>query len=373
MEIDILAKNLDTNHKAFVECKFWSKPFQSNVINNLLGKSFVKEVDIAYLFSTSEPGKEAKGLIEELKSRRGQENLTFAFVGPEDLGQMYVDVLGIPPIDMKLEKADLSKESIGNITLIVSPSLNFWAIEHVADGIPNKLLLMPLEERRSLDPNSIRRLLDENELWLGLECESAFEFIKDPTGSVQNKKPKGDDVENISQIPVADGFNDYRPCRPMDFIGRKTLKKQIRDFLEDVRESNTKTRIISLVGQSGFGKSSLILSLSHECRKSRWKKRFYLYHIDARSARTPLFIAEAIRRGFEAAKKDGFIEIDDSISIDSIDSVLSSTSIKKSLRYLKDNEKVLVIFFDQFEELLMKEGLFHVFENFKRLSFEVDS
>jgi hypothetical protein len=42
------------------------------------------------------------------------------------------------PEDMNLEKANLSKESIGNVTLIVSPSLNFWTIEHGADRIPNK-------------------------------------------------------------------------------------------------------------------------------------------------------------------------------------------------------------------------------------------
>jgi len=373
MEIDILAKNRDTGQEAFVECKFWSKPFQSDTINNLLGKAYVKDVDIAYLFSTSEPGKEAKGLIEELKSRRGQDNLTFAFVGPEDLGQMYLDVLGMKPINVELEEANLPRKSIGNVTLIVSPFQDFWAIEHVQDGIPNRLLLIPLKKGESIDSNSIRKLLDENELWLGLECENSLEFIKEQTGSVQIETQRGEDIENISQIPVADGFDDYRPCRPIDFIGRKTLQKQIRDFLEDVRENNTETRIISLVGQSGFGKSSLILKLSHKFRERRWKKRFYLYHIDARSASTPLFIAEAIRRGFEAAQKDGFIKIHGSISINSIDSVLSSTSIRNSLRYLKDNKRVLVIFFDQFEELLMKEELFHVFENFKRLSFEVDS
>lgn len=372
MEIDILARNLDTDQKAFVECKFWSEPLQADAITSLLGKALIKNVDIAYLFSTSDSGKEAKGLIEELKSRRGQDGPTFAFIGPEDLGQMYLDVLSVKPINIKLEEADLPKKSIGNITLIVSPSQDFWAIEYVVDGIPNRLLLIPLEKRESINPNSIRKLLDENELWLGLECEKGLKFIN-RVGSAPPEIQKGKDIENISQIPVADGFDDYRPCRPIDFVGRDMLQKQIRDFLEDVRENNTKTRIISLVGQSGFGKSSLILNLSHKFRTGRWKKKLYLYHVDARSARTPLFVAEAIRRGFETARNDGFIKIKDTVSIESIDSLLSSNSIRNSLRYLKDNERILIIFFDQFEELLMKTELFHVFENFKKLSFEVDS
>jgi Holliday junction resolvase-like predicted endonuclease len=372
MEIDILAENLDTGQKAFVECKFWSSPLQADAITTLLGKAFIKDVDVAYLFSTSEPGKEAKGLIEELKSKRGKDGPTFAFVGPGDLGQMYLDVLSIKPISRKLEETSLPEESIGNITLIVAPSHNFWAVEHVVDGFPNRLLLMPSKERESINPNSIRKLLDENELWLGLECVKGLEFIN-RTSSAPNEKQKGKDIESISQIPVADGFDDYRPCRPIDFVGREMLQKQIRDFLEDVRKNNTKTRIISLVGQSGFGKSSLILNLSHRFGTGRWRKKFYLYHVDARSARTPLFVAEAIRRGFESARKDGFIEIADMISIDSIDSLLSSTSIRNSFKYLKRSKKILVIFFDQFEELLMKTELFHVFENFKKLSLEVDS
>ncbi len=372
MEIDILAENLDTGQKAFVECKFWSGPLQADAITGLLGKALIKNVDIAYLFSASDPGKEAKGLIEELKSKKGKDGPTFAFIGSENLGQMYLDVMSVKPINAKLEEADLPEKSIGNITLIVTPSQDFWAIEHVVDGFPYRLLLIPLKERESINPNSIRKLLDENELWLGLKCEKGLEFIN-RAGSTPNEIKKGKDIENISQIPVADGFDDYRPCRPDDFVGRVTLQKQIQDFLEDVRENNTKTRIISLVGQSGFGKSSLILNLSHRFRTGRWKKKLYLYHVDARSARTPLFVAEAVRRGFEAARKDGFIEIKDVISIDSIDSLLSSNSIGNSFKYLKDNKRILVIFFDQFEELLMKTELFHVFENFKKLSFEVDS
>ena len=82
-------------------------------------------VDIAYLFSTSAPGKEAKGLFEELKSKEGKDGPTFAFVGPENLGQMYLDVMSVKPITTNLEEANIPEKSIGNITLIVSPSQDF--------------------------------------------------------------------------------------------------------------------------------------------------------------------------------------------------------------------------------------------------------
>jgi len=72
MEIDVLAEDLDTQQKAFVECKFISEPFSANVISKLIGNASIKNVEFAYLFSTSPPGKEANGtLIERTNPLRG--------------------------------------------------------------------------------------------------------------------------------------------------------------------------------------------------------------------------------------------------------------------------------------------------------------
>lgn len=371
MEIDVLAKNRDTSQKAFVECKFLSEPFSSGVITDLLGKALIRCADIAYLFSTSEPGGEARGLIEELGSKRPGNGPIFAFVGPESIGQMYLDVLDILPIETRLDELNVSRKNIGSITLVVSPSQNFWAVEYLASGIPSKLFLVSLRDGEILDRNSTRELLDENGLWVGLSCE-ILEYCRGERGSIFNEKEPGDITDSVSSIPVADRFDDYRPCRPDDFVGRNQLQKEMWDFLKKVRSDSTKTRIVSLVGQSGFGKSSLILKLTDRFRNRRWRNQFYLYHVDTRSAVAPTFVAEAIRKGFNQAREDGFIKLDNTVTIDSIDSLLSSDSIKKALKHLKENRKVLIIFFDQFEELFTKEELFHVFENFRKLSFEVD-
>src|SRR5208283_3541943 len=334
MEIDLLAKNKDIDQTAFVECKFIADPLGADEITKLFGKAYIKKINVIYLFSTSEPGKEARGLIDEYEKTSAENRIKFAFVGPEKLGEMYFEITNKKSILEKFESIPELSDKIGNTKLIISPEQVFWVCEYILDGFPNKLLIFSFNENEKIRIENIRKLLNDNKMLLGLECEDGTPFL---TGkNIPGQKPIFTHMqETISTIPQADQFDDYRPCRPMDFIGRRGLQKEIWDFLIEVKGNNTNTRLISLVGQSGFGKSSLILKLSDRFKNPHWKSRFFLYHIDTRSAVTPLFVVEAIRKGFEEAKKQNFIEISEEISIDNFDDPLESKSIKKALEYLK--------------------------------------
>lgn len=348
IEIDFLAKNKDTYQRAFVECKFLADKLTSGVITDLLGKAAIRDADMAYLFSVSDPGKEAKGVIEEIKAKPLKSGLIFAFIGPEKIGEMYLEILNVGSIESRLSCITISEKQIGSTTLVISPNNDFLVIEYINNNIPESLVLLSLKESEFIDIIQIRKLLDENKLWLGLKCLNAEDWRKQRSSSTRGATHKGDAPEireTISQIPQADQFDDYRPCRPEDFVGRSQLQKDIWDFLEKARSNDTNTRIISLVGPSGFGKSSLIIKLSNRFRNVRWKNKFYIFHVDTRSAATPFFIAEAILKAFTDAQKDRFIELNEILSIDSIDSPIRSKLILKSINYLKNNEKVLLIFF----------------------------
>jgi predicted transcriptional regulator len=173
---------------------------------------------------------------------------------------------------------------------------------------------------------------------------------------------------------MADSFDDYRPCRPKDFVGRKATQNKVYEFLERVRNKENTTRIICFRGLSGHGKSSIVIKLSDEFRKKKNRDKYFLYPIDVRSARSPLFVAKAVRTALQQAVDENFIVLPGHrVSIGSTSLLLSSESVKALLVDLESKKRLIIIFFDQFEELFTKESLSDVFDAFNYLALEIDS
>ena len=148
---------------------------------------------------------------------------------------MYFEITNKIQLSQKLASVQELKNKIGTTQLIVSPGLIFWIAEYILEGAPNKLLLFPFQRSAPINIKKVRELLDDNKLFLGLPCEEGTVLL---TNNKTQKKtilhPKIANIkETISTIPVADQFDDYRPCRPPDFIGRRALQKEIWDFLEE--------------------------------------------------------------------------------------------------------------------------------------------
>ena len=151
-----------------------------------------------------------------------------------------------------------------------------------------------------------------------------------------SSEPNPELVETVSQVAEAESLDDYRPCRPEYFIGRYNTQREIWQFLDRVRKGNTTTRLLALTAQSGFGKSSLIIKLTSRFRNQKWKNKFYLYPVDSRSAKGPLFVAKALKAGFDSAINSKFVNISQSsVNIDSTEGMLKSDAIQIILSELK--------------------------------------
>jgi len=361
MEIDLIADNKDTQERRFVECKFQNEPISAGVITDLLGKALVKKIDHVFLFSLSELGKEAKGMLDEYNSP--DQNIKFTFFNPHKIFDIYVEQNSIQePNDFSLDGNN------GSLYLTIFPDFDYhvWLKVILKDGAPFEGLI--ISDDKNFNFNDITRALKNSKSIL-------FSDLKYTT-SISKLKSNEDinDDEIISSINVADSFDDYRPCRPSDYVGREELQKSIWDYLEKVRQGKTSTRIISLTGASGFGKSSTIIKLSERFTNVKWKNKFYLFHIDVRSAKSSLYIYKSLKNAIDKAVEDSFLEDKHSeLKIETITSIFYSKAMKELLIELKVNNKVLVIFFDQFEELFTKVELFSAFEAFKNLCLEVDA
>ncbi|NEP91229.1 MAG: restriction endonuclease [Okeania sp. SIO2C2] len=150
-EIDVLAKNKETNERAFIECKFYEKDtISAEVIDKLLGKAYRNNIKKVYLACTTEFGKEAKGVIEEEQQKYQNANydgIRAEFWGPEKLAQVFMDIKSI-------KLPDWNKYNIGKVntaTLLVTSSQTLWVVEEIGEeAIPIRAIVFPTKEDQEI-------------------------------------------------------------------------------------------------------------------------------------------------------------------------------------------------------------------------------
>lgn len=374
MQADIWVNNLDTNESLLIECKFQQDLIECKVLSQLVGSALAEDAHYAYLLSTSELNPRAKAHLQKYENKIPK----LVFWGPDRLAEVFMDLNNI-------KIPELNHKNIGHvetITLLATHTKEFfWVVEEIGNnGEPFRALIFPISEKEnSINIDEWSAYFSRNELsWQGLE-------IVDGSTLNSNDHEKRSLISEANKITVskinhADSFDDYhRPCRPQDFVGRPESQAKFWKFVQCVKDNNTQLRIVCFSGGTGLGKSSLVLKLKADCnQKDEYKDSFYFYDVDVTSVnpeKATLFVISVIRKAFQETIDMNFIELPDhKISIESTEPpFFASQSIQLALQKLKQSRKVLVIFFDQFEEILAKDSLNCLYDLFKRAAYEVDS
>jgi Cdc6-like AAA superfamily ATPase len=89
-------------------------------------------------------------------------------------------------------------------------------------------------------------------------------------------KPLFDSQIEVVEVQRGEDWNDYRPARPQDFVGRTKDIQEIFDFFKKIRTNEINTRIFAITGNSGLGKSSLIITLSEKAKNRHQKQKLFL-------------------------------------------------------------------------------------------------
>ncbi|HGM6995352.1 restriction endonuclease [Serratia ureilytica] len=367
MEIDIQAIHTPSNEKLYVECKFMQQKIDSSIVDLAFSQSFRLKVKKIALFSTSDLGKDAQSTLEDY---RLDERIEYSFFDKKEILESILStgkILDVPADDIPAQYT--------NASLLIHPEIEMtWLLQEVENGSP--IRLVPFALNKQIKKPSIARLseiIKEQGLFEGLDISDYYIFsepqIKTPSASLADNYER----EIVSEIILADDLMDYKPCQPKDFVGRDSIQKEIWDYLDSVRTDRSQSSILSLVGGSGNGKSSLIARLSSRFKNQKWKNKFFLTPVDVRSARGGRFVAEAVVKAFKSAIKEGFIEYEKPFVIENIADIIGSESVQDCLSYLSRNSKVMTIFFDQFEEVFMKEELFGLFKEFERFALDVSA
>ena len=124
-----------------------------------------------------------------------------------------------------------------------------------------------------------------------------------------------------------------------------------------------------------MGKSSVVLkAVSIASSNRKYSKKFFVFAVDVRTAVSSRYAEMALKACFDSADEHGFTDITQrNVTSTTINQFLHNESIQKTLSYLKEQGKTMVIIFDQFEELFSKKELYPLFDSVKSLCNEVDA
>jgi len=370
-EIDVLARHKINNSTILAECKAWENPISADVITKLLGNVLLRKADAGWLITTGPLSKDAKGILDEWENDNIDNRHMLSFYTSDRIIELLLDTRIIKPctfIECRLEDGYEQGE---NVLLLVTDMGRFWIVPIVAQntGLATSVIAFDAITGKLIkDRRIIEELKNRKNKYSGYEWQ---------TNGQQNKEATLELIEEYnSVVPIitGDSWNDYRPARPEDFVGRKKIINDILGFFDDVIENRTVTRLFAIKAPSGMGKSSLLSKLTSVANSAKRKKKYFIYSVDVRTALSQRYAEFALRACLVNAQKEGFLRSEHSnFEMTSADQIFQETHFIEALNVLKRENKCIVLIFDQFEELFSKKELWGLFYSIRNLSNIVDA
>ncbi|MBS7332162.1 MAG: restriction endonuclease [Weeksellaceae bacterium] len=355
-ELDLLCTHNISKKKIYVECKaFRDKKIDGPIIRQLIGTVTISKYHEGWLISTSDFTKDAKGLVDQLEQSESQ----ILFYTPKRVIESLIKSNTISNLPQSHLESFIDVEQIGEWTLLITPFGRFWAVTILKGGIPANVICYHAKTGKLVEE---QELLDNIALTDSSLSKLDFSKIISTKSDKQNNNINRSSIE-VVEVQRGDDWNDYRPARPQDFVGRTKDITAIFDFFKKIREKDISTRIFAITGNSGLGKSSLIIKLSEKANNRHQKQKNFLYAVDVRAAKSPEYIYAALLKTLKTAQSNGFGQPDINISITNVNNPLDSQSIAQYLQSLEDRNQLIVLIFDQFEELFSKPELYELFNN----------
>ena len=368
-ELDLYCEHSVSGKVVYVECKALKENLSVNVLHNLLGKIEFQDIPEGWLVSTGAFGKDAKGFMIEWEKKNSTKRSKLHLYTPDRVVEALLNsnIIKNKPESYVSSILQDNTFSIGNWILLISEWGKFWICPVLRNGIANSMILFDAKTGTLIRDENIFEKIKGTDFTL-----NSLNFNKSFNPSTQHIDISTQPEPTVIEVEFGEKWDDYRPARPEHFVGRKKAQKDLLKFFTDIKKNRTDTRIFAIKGDSGIGKSSLIAKIRNAANLSIKPNNLFLFAIDMRAADNSSYIHSSLMKALQSAANLGFGK-KSVFELSNYSDPLQSESISSFLSECKRKHQLIIIIFDQFEELYSKSEMFTVFEEAKKLMFSTIS
>jgi Helicase associated domain len=356
-ELDLWCEHKHDKDILFVECKAKEKVSVTD-LQTFGYKIYTKKPAKAYFIHTVELDHYASGTkLEEFDNNNELRNVTF--YGPNKIIELLqshnkIEIIREHEIPKQVTKRFLIFTQFGDFFAYIVNSTSF--------AVPTDFYLFSAKDGMNITDSKTAKAIQNK-----IPEITALKF-KTLQGKTNLSTTSQIITETVVEISQSDSWLDYKPASEKFFVGRTKIRGEIMQFFRSVLNGKINKRVFYLSGKSGIGKSSLINAIKATSFNKQNKPKFFVFTVDSINAETEQFVGLAFQELFKKAIANSFIKEDgtvsDKISFVSSFDLLSDSSVQQIMRYLKANNKILILIFDQFEDVFRRDYLYKPFHEF---------
>lgn len=352
MEIDIEASAIVTGIPLYAECKCYESDVDSPRLQEFFGKFIArwsKDKRCQGLFIAI-PGvnSHAKGFYKE--NMEHSTDFTIRLHEEDTVLKSILDSGCVANPDVPAKKVSNRIGRPGDWVLLYTDKGFFWVqyIISQGSGIADMMMLFDDQGEIITNQETINYVMESFPEIAGFKIH-----VPDHEEHPQRKRDEG--LDEIVEVKGSSSCFEYQfPAAPEFFVGRADALAEFDSCIDKVVRKITTSRGVLFQANSGWGKSSIVLSCAHRLGQLG----YYAIAIDSRTAGSPQFVLKAIEYTFNRFRfPEKGVGIPETIS----GFEGAADALLKVDGYLRKEGKILVIFFDQFENIFaLPDVLVHI-------------
>lgn len=291
MEIDIEGHDLLNGIPMYAECKCYDKPVDSPSVQAFYGKYMARwrkdNRSRGLLVAIPSLNSHAKGFYRD--NCEGATDITLSLLEQEAVVKAVLDAgLAVRP-DALAKMVPVTIGTPGDQALLYTDHGIIWVqyILPVGGAIPDRYALITASGQPVTDAQTTEYVQSTLPELSGFKLQALASA--DPGREAQPLRP--DEADQIVEVRGSSAWFEYQfPASPEFFVGRAGILTEVQTFVAELLEGKTSARGLLFTGNSGWGKSSVVLAAAAHLRQLG----HFAIVVDCRSLSSPRSVLRVV-------------------------------------------------------------------------------